>query len=414
MKSSRKGNSKSNFASVARSVIRSEKVRRCAPAVRAVGRHYLSASQPELSESWMRRVRNHLGEILRAAKLAYQIERLVEADIILPGAGHKYEEVQNELAAAGVPAGSITYLVRRFRLVDVFGYLRVVFPAAAIRWTILRRLSKNTSSFGNILFQVVWFAKCLRSLKSHRFWLIMGDLSPFLIAFQGATKLAGHKSISWQYGYQDFKPFPVRPELAFILNREGFRLARLNPDAPEIPVFQRVTVEPKSVRFSDRRSGVVGVVLNAFSVSDVMEKIKEIQVQLGCSIVVRPHPNDAFIPSEVADPNIEIRRSGTVKEFSQSVDWSICGNTTTALKLLGSGVPVCQYFALDRFFEDHFQYGLMGLMPVFSDASTMSEDALRQFYADHKPPPGLLELLGHTSMSAAHSISEFKHWLDLK
>ena len=395
--------------------VRSERQRRNAPAVLALARERDSDTSANAHSTVWSRLKNHLGEIHRAAKLRVAFARLEDGVFILPGRGHKLDEVRSELVEARIPASSITQLpvagIGSVEIASLRFYLAAVLMAALVRIGVAVRLSRATKPYMNLLFGYAWLRRNIKDTKSSGFWIIIGDLSPFLIGFCAALRRENRRFASWQYGYQDFKPFPVRPDLAFVLNQKGMELSRVDDASSRASVFQRETIRPVAVKFPSRRTGAVGVVLNAFSLPDVFSKILRIQNHLDCKILVRPHPRDSAFSATAMEQNVEISRSGSLDEFCQQVDWVICGNTTSALKILGNGIPVCQFFGFDLFFEDHFEYRKMGLLPAFSRVSEISEWSLRDFYDGSDPSPLLREIFGRDGLPGVRPLSELKHCL---
>lgn len=398
------------------SAIRSEKQRRKAPAVRAL-RH---ANQDRLFEEahpavW-RQVRNHLGEVHRAAKIWLAFVYLSNGSFILPASGHKMDEVRSELLHAGIAAESISNLRHESNAILGFSsavqYLMAFFAAVLTRVVIIFRVRNPTKEYLNLIYGFAWQRKCIQSCSASGHWIIIGDLSPFLISLAAALRSENQRVGSWQYGYQDFKRFPIRPDLAFVLNRRGLELARVDDQLARIPVFQRKTNRPVPVRFPDKRKGAVGIILNAFSKPDVFKTIVQIQKHLGREVAVRPHPRDAEFGSRIASSDIEICRDGSLHQFCEKVDWVICGNSTAALKILGCGFPVCQFFGFDLFFDDHFQYQKMGLMPIFTTVSQITEKRIQEFYTEHVPSVLLDELFGQRPLIGVKPLSEIRTYLE--
>ena len=395
--------------------VRSEEMRRNGPAVRALSR--VTAAKQVSNCSWPLwcRLRSHVGEIQRAAKLKLSISAMSDGLFILPGVGHKLEEVRSELIAAGLPAAFISgfephpsgAISARFWPTYVVG----LFQAAILRMALLHRCSGKAGNYLNVIFGYAWNRKVLRHKPSNGYWVIIGDLSPFLIGLSAALRREKRKLASWQYGYQDFKSFPTRPDLSFVLNERGSQLAKVDNSPTKVPVFHRKTIDPVPVRFRSQRVGVVGVVLNAFSRPDVFETIEQIQRRLDCRIQVRPHPRDSVMVSRQVPDGVDIRRAGTLEEFCSEVDWVICGNTTSALKIVGAGFPVCQFFGLDHFFEDHFMYGAMGLMPAFNAIEDMSESTIIEFFEKTNSLVRLQELFGRRQMPGIKPLEHLKEFL---
>ena len=392
-------------------VIRSELERRNAPAVRALRSQAGNDSNPpEAHPNILRRFRNHAGEVVRAARFAITVKKLRGKRFVLPGVGHKMDEVRAELIEAGVPSADIEYLPeggrREWRLEKAVSFWIWLILAAGVRACLLRRLSSHSRHYANVIFQYAIMRLVLRRHPREAYWCVIGDLSPTLIALAGAVRAEGHKLLSWQYGYQDFKRFPVRPDVAVVLNANGLELARVADPNGSVAVFQRKTIAPKRVSFKEVSSGTVGVVLNAFSRKDIVETIHAIARHLDRPVLVRPHPRDQEMRKLIESPNVKLAANGSLDEFCASVDWVICGNTTSALKIRAMGFPVCQYFGLDFFFTDHFGYQEMGIIPGFGDVSDISVTKIKRFYDLQQDSAVLERVLGRTEMDDVHGLDD--------
>lgn len=385
--------------SILLAVIGSEQERRNAPAVRALQRFSgKDDTLPEIHPKFLRRFVNHVGEVGRAARLAMALKRYGGKKIALPGKGHKFEEVRAELVEAGVPDSEIENICVEsgagLGLPGSFGMAYWLVRAVVLRAFLVIRVSARAKPYGNVIFNYAYVSLVLRKFQSRPYWCIIGDLSPFLIAFAGAVRAEKHNLITWQYGFQDFKHFPARPDIAIVLNRFGLGVARAkDPDLP-VPGYRRKTQRHRNVHFSNPRKNLIGVALNAFSRADIVSQLKALQHHLASKIVVRPHPRDTQLYGMETSTLIQIDSSGPLEDFCSSVDWIICGNTTSALKIRALGVPVCQYFGFDLFFPDHFGYRRMGIMPAFEAIDQINLRTLQEFYSNNGPESALDALLG--------------------
>ena len=394
-------------------VIRAEQQRRRAPAVIALSRAAgcLDSGPVELDGRALRRFRNHVGEVFRGGKLAISFACLKDRPLILPGEGHKLAELSEELHEAGLSRSQIGSL----RQIPVFGngvrgfliFLKSFVAGAILRLALAQRPKRRSQPYFNVIYQYSLLRRQLRAIVSKRYWCVIGDLSPFLIALGGAVKAEGHKLLTWQYGYQDFKRFPAMPDIAIVLNSGGLDLAGIKHSISGIPVFKRKTIDPKPVSWPVDRRDAVGIVLNAFSRSSLPKTIKRIQAHLGCRVLVRPHPRDGTAGRLLRLDGVEIASGESLHEFCGRVDWMICGNTTATLKLRGEGFPVCQFFGFDYFFDDHFAYNATGVVPGFYDVCELSEATLKAFYEDSANSENLDQLLGRVGMDDIPRIDEF-------
>lgn len=401
-------------------VIRSEAERRRAPAVQAMLRFSEQAKPIELrSVSRIRRLRNHFGEAVRTARQCAAVRLISSADIILPDTGHKLEEAREELLAAGVKPEQVQMLGERrrrfFKIKLNISTLLLMFPIILQRCLIYSRIRKNnpySAQYFNVICAYSAYKQSLLKVSQKHWWLIIGDLSPFLIALAGAAKMAGQKIISWQYGYQDFKHYPVKPNVAIVLNQEGISLTKIK-DTGSTPIFQRKTISISPLELKNQPIETVGVVLNAFSRKNVVDTIKSIQAHIGCSVKLRPHPRDASVSMEKLGKNNQIflANEGPLEDFCQSVDWVICGNTTSALKIRAMGYPVCQFFGFDNFFDDHFEYEKLELLPSFKKINDIEFEAVKEFYQRRQGEDLLKKMLGKNIERKAQPLSDLPEYL---
>ena len=108
----------------------------------------------------------------------------------------------------------------------------------------------------------------------------------------------------------------------------------------------------------------------------------------------------------IESPNVKLAASGSLDEFCASVDWVICGNTTSALKIRAMGFPVSQYFGLDLFFPDHFGYKAMGIIPGFGDVSDIAVTKIKRFYELQQDSAVLERMLGRTEMGEVRGLDD--------
>lgn len=378
-------------------IVRSETERRNAPAVLALQ----AAEAQEQAGSrqllkWYRAVRHGLGEPLRLASMIRAIISLHNGEIILWSRGHKSDEVAQALQKAGLSAERITYLepVRRKALRQG----RFTFILQATYWLLLRsgmylQLTARTRPFLDSIVTYIALKSSLERIDA-RYWVVIGDLSPSLIALCGAAREAGHATIGWQTDYLDFKHFPVRPDFAAVLNETGVRLARRGGSAAgSTNTYWREAPAICPLRL-DLDDGGIGVLLNAFADEATIERLARLQQRLQKVMEVRLHPRSCLDIQSMPAGLEAAPRSETLDQFVNRNSLVICGNTSAQLKALCLGTPVVQLAGLDHLDFDHHGYIARGLAIGFERDEELSMERVAQFYQKEFRASALRRLVG--------------------
>ena len=373
-------------------IIRSEKCRRNAPAVVAFAR-LQKAKKSSAQHGVFLKLRREAGVIRRCLQVARRLSALPVSKILLPGIGHKYNELRSELLEAGANEGTIDDLATKGKFPPL-DMLRLLIFLMRVRFALFSR------AHGNVYWEVIaYYLTIKRALtaSSHRHtWPVIGDLSPWLIAFARAAEDAKHQVVAWQYGYLDFKRFPVRPTFACVLNTRGLPLARRsNPSKmTESRSYWRPGVEFKPVDTGYFKGRPVGVMLKAQSGDEAVMQCVKLAATLDQPLEVRLHPNSRLKPTDfphaikVCDPGEKM------STFLRRVGLVICGNTTAQLEAVAEGRPVVQCAGLDPLPFDTYRFHELGIVPGVEAPEALSIQDIESFYSDPAHAQRVQALLG--------------------
>jgi hypothetical protein len=357
-------------------LIRSEAQRAAAPAVLA-----LAQDRGGMRQSGS--IRRLLGILLRCYKSAALLRAMPAGALALPGGGHKHEEVRAEFrAAVHVPAVSIATPPRRTTRIDAVA-MYALLRALPLMWR--THASPRLRPYCEVLTQARALADVLAREPGRRHWLIIGDLSPYLIALAGAARQAGHGVIYWQYSFLDFKHMPVRADAAVILNNVGRALAApTGASAPEAVFWRpRQTVSP--LRREAGSSGQVGAVLNAHADPRALTQLSAFSREMARPIAVRLHPNSRLHDVEWPEGLTKSSANEPLEDFSRRHAFVLGGNTQAQLKVLLEGTMVVHCAGLDPLRFDHHNYVRDGILPGWRHSAEADTDALQAFFnsVDH-------------------------------
>lgn len=388
-------------------IIRSETERRSAPAVLA-----LKAARKRKDSSrflrWYRAIRHELGEPLRLASMTAAVTALEGGQVVLWGRGHKSTEVAETLESSGMPANRIAFLDP-----DRWKALRRSpsgFLSHALYWIFMRfgmrlKLTSSTRPFIDNIATYIALKSSLQRTKK-RYWIVIGDLSPQLIALCGAAREAKHTTIGWQIDFLDFKHFPVRPDFATVLNEAGVKLARRSvPTTKHAETYWRAAPAIKPLRLSFENVQI-GVLLNAFADSATIQRLGRLQQRLQGSIEVRLHPRSKLNVDSFPEGLQDAPRSESLEGFVDRKNLLICGNTSAQLKALCLGTPVAQLSGLDDLPFDHHGYISRGLIIGFKLDEHFSLQEIHRFYTARYRPQALRQLLGPKSQKRQPTLTD--------
>lgn len=372
-------------------LIRSENERRNAPAVLAInekrGRNKIN-------------INNRLGKVkflLSSVKNSYngllKIASIKENKIIIPGKGHKYDEVIEELTLSGISVqnisitgeNSVSIFQRMYLAFLVFGYF---FKVSKI----------NKTEYSKDYLEIILLFLCLKKLLVNRFtgkcnWIIIGDLSTYLISLSAAVKSFKQQVIYWQYSFLDFKHLPCTANKAIILNDKGIELSKIRNSAK---VYWREIEVVNKLRLDKLKKGPIGILLNVHASQESLELILKLYKIIKLPFEIRKHPNSKLdfkgLPDEItlADSNEDLDK------FAERISLGICGNTQAQAKLLMQGTPVLQVAGLDLLDFDFHGYIKKNIVFGIEDPNDFSFDRLKAFYQSDLYKDGLYNLIGPT------------------
>ena len=360
-----------------RGVVRSEKERAAAPAVIAVKRD----SERKGSVKRSNAARMMLGIALNCYRQVKMVRALPKGDLVLPQGGHKYQEVYEELEEAGKGLQSSPSIATaskratsRFDLLSILIVLRVL----PLLCKCYRRIRLRPYCAVLSYSYAHYFA--VRQVE-RRHWLIIGDLSSFLIALAGACHAAGQKVVYWQYSFLDFKHMPVTSDLAVILNNRGRTLASPRVNA-KVSGFSYWRPRPpiEEIRVGSLQSARVGAMLNVHADARALGVLLEFCNVLDRTIEVRLHPNSQLAAEDWPSQLTMAQQEEPLESFARRHSLLLCGNTQAQAKALALGVPVVHCNGLDPLPFDHHGYVANGILPGCESAVSLDIGSIQQFY----------------------------------
>lgn len=370
-------------------VIRSEAQRASAPAV-------LALAQDRQQRGAVRRrggLRSLAGLAWRCYRDVAALRAMPPGDLVLPGGGHKHDEVHSELteAARDLPQGPTMARAprsrRRFDLLALYIVLRTL----PLMWR--AHASPRLHPYREVLAHSRAFSLALAQQRA-RHWVIIGDLSPYLIALAGAARQAGHGLVYWQYSYLDFKHMPAPADMAVILNDTGRDLAvpKGHPQPDKVFWRPRGAIEP--LRLDALETGSLGAVLNAHADTRALRQLDACSKALGRPVEVRTHPNSKLGAEEWPATLTKAPEGEPLEAFGQRHALVLGGNTQAQVKLRVSGTPVVHCGGLDPLRFDHHDYVRSGILPGWRDPSEADFAMLRRFYEAEDHVNALSEHIG--------------------
>ena len=380
-------------------VVQSERQRALAPAVVEVQRRRVACENP--NPSFVRRTatraKSVLGVVYHAYRFVTDVASLPSGDVVLPMTGHKYDEVYEELTAAGLPVQRIATrpsprqasLQLTLHLRALSALLRALFVTAPA-WK-----SARLRPYAEVLLLTEALVQILRARKHCQYWVIIGDLTTTLIALASACHETGQRVISWQYSYLDFKRFPVRGYAAVVLNEDGLVLARHESDPVGLRrVYWRPGKPVAPLRLEGLEHGPIGALLNVHADRDAIARLDALRQVLGQSIHVRLHPNSSLAGMHFPEGLVLADPTEPLDDFAARISLAISGNTQAQAKALCLGTPVIQCAGLDILPFDHHGYVRDGIVAGIQDVAEFSFDRIRAFYSERGYVDALRKLLG--------------------
>lgn len=371
------------------SIIRSEQVRRNAPAVLALNK--IRAAEASIWQRWGQLLKLVPSAMRESITAQQQLLKLGWNELMLPGGGHKYEEVREELIQAGIShelgngynskpiALSKRLYIAVLTCLFVFKY-----------WALL--LTATTRDYYAVLLTYYSLSHFIASNYSKvANWVIIGDLSPFLIVLSAACKRNQHKVIYWQYSLLDFKPLPVHADKAVILNDSGKDLSRIKKGHP---FYWRRLDEFQDLKLAKMTGGPIGILLNVHAHEASIAVIQELHQKLGLPFLVRLHPNSTLSLSGLPSDISKADSKQSLEEFAEGISLGICGNTQAQAKLLMLGVPVVQIKGLDVLEYDFHNYIKNYVVKGYKSPNEFEFDEVATFYKSNNYKNGLIKLLG--------------------
>lgn len=382
------------------SVIHAERIRAAAPAVQAVTQDRVRRGVEA------RRGTGKLRAMLGILKRCYQVTRALAAmpaaPLILPQRGHKYDEARAELRAAGLDPETIA---SASAAAERGVSLRALVATLQALPTLRRcRRSRRLNPYAEVLASATAFSRVLRQRRDVSHWLIIGDLSPFLIALSAACRKGGQRVVYWQYSYLDFKPLPAPADAAILLNETGRKLARVGPSSP---AYWRPREAVRPVRLDSLNQGSVGAMLNVHADGRALERLEALARGLDRPLEVRLHPNSSLAHRPWPETLSKADTHEDLADFAGRHNVLLAGNTQAQAKALTLGTPVVQLAGLDPLPFDHHEYVRKGIVLGIQSPEEFSFEAVRAFYADERYQEGLSALMGPPPEARKPGLEEF-------
>lgn len=388
-----------NAPAVLLGVLRSEQQRRNAPAVVALAAYAANQGSPKsLARSAISAIRKRLGVLRRMLNETAHFSKLDDETLVMARGDHKFREIRDQLVGYGISSDAVAFLASERRVLSIADLLkrRTKVLANLCAWlSIMIRARGLLSAY----FEVIClYAVCVRECSQlvRRTWLVIGDLSTHQIALSGAVRVTGHKLISWQFDYLDFKRFPLMPDRAVVLNQCGVELARLNsPAASAGRIVWRPAMDVRPTDLGALESRPVGLLLNAFTdESSLLSILSSLQKCLTHKILIRPHPNSTLWETELPSGATCQARNESLEELVHQTGIIICGNTSAQLKALCLGAPIVQVQGLDPIPIDHHGYVRRGIVFGSQKVDDVQYADVISFYSSGDFVAGLQTLLG--------------------
>ncbi|MEX0450057.1 hypothetical protein V6X63_09895 [Spiribacter sp. 221] len=384
-------------------VIHAERIRAAAPAVQAVAKNRAQrgAAAPE-THSAAREARALLGVLKRCYEASRSLAAIQAAPLILPQRGHKYDEARAELYAAGLEPGMMVLPSSATNP----GVSPRALVATLQALPMLRRCrrSRRLKPYAEVLACATAFTWVLRRREEEAHWIIVGDLSPFLIALAAACRGSGQRVVYWQYSYLDFKPLPVSADAAILLNDTGRKLACIGPTSP---AYWRPREAVRPVRLDGLGEGSVGAMLNVQADERALERLEALARRLGRPVEVRLHPNSTLARHPWPETLSEADTDEDLADFVRRHKVLVAGNTQAQAKALTLGTPVVQLAGLDPLPFDHHEYVRNGIVLGIQSLEQFSFEAVRAFYADERYQEELSALMGPPPEARKPGLEQF-------
>lgn len=386
------------------SIIKSEQERRNAPAVLAMKEKTGRESPYEktgFGKLWI-----VLRGIRTSFHLASYYDSIEQNLIIFPRNGHKYDEVEQELTAAGLKTGHISKTDGAPSLANrLIAFISVV-KCLVEGYSYYRK--PNAFKFFEVLFLYTVLNKWLINSKKDSAWIIIGDLSPSLISLAAACKYTGQITVYWQYSLLDFKHISADADAAIVLNETGIHLSKIHPDKQH---YWRRIGEIETVNTENIQKGPVGILLNVHAHDKAWNTIFDIQKAIGLPCIVRFHPNSKLAVPDLPQEISVSDKAESLENFAERISLAVCGNTQAQAKLIMMGVPVVQLQGLDQLYFDFHGYIERDIVPGIKKPADFDINQIVSFYHSDKYKTGLSNLIGPTGENRKPGLDAFVNWL---
>lgn len=333
------------------------------------------------------------GLIRRCYRDVSALRATPSGSLILPGMGHKYDEVRDELTNATYGSRFKIIIARTSYHRPRLDHHAIMIVLRTLRLVFRAHRSPRLRPYRDVLVQSRAFALALGQQQPHH-WVIIGDLSTYLIALAAACKEAGHVVVYWQYSFLDFKHMPVPADIAVILNDTGLQLAV--PDGHHQPqsVFWRPRSAIAKLRLEALERGSLAAMLNVHADIRALQQLEVFCKTLARPIEVRLHPNSKLGEEVWPEGLTRAPEDETLEAFSRRHVLIFGGNTQAQAKALSLGTPVVHCDGLDPLPFDHHGYVTAGILPGCTIGEVPDMEEVQSFFSSADYANGLLALMG--------------------
>ena len=383
-------------------LIKSEQERRNAPMLIELN----AKKNKENTLKWFQAFYNIGSSIVNAYRRVIYVSSLKPGPLVIPNKGHKSEEVITELYEVGFEKDKISSwdeaapgLLTRLQL------LIIVLISFTNSLKVIR--AKHAKDYYAVILSYLSLKKLInRKFNSSLKWIIIGDLSPYLITLSSACKDAGQKLVYWQYSFLDFKHLPRAADEAVILNNKGIQLSKLKSNR----VFWRSIGSVKEVsseRIQRIQNGPIGILLSAQVHEEAWDTIIKIHEMIQQPCEIRFHPRSKIKNRELPEGITISEPTEDLNQFADRISLGICGNTQALSKILLRGTPVLQVAGLDLLDYDFHGYIKKNIVPGIKEPKQFSFNSIESFYQSTEYHQGLFDLIGPYGKDRQPLLSSF-------
>jgi len=250
-----------------------------------------------------------------------------------------------------------------------FNSRKTIFNAFKISIQLYKRQKITCTEDFSLFIDYCWFYSAIFSFleKQKKFSLIVAkDISPYSAAFVTAAR--DKQNLVSIYSCQGMvsEPGILRNHNVF----ENIFVASKEEESNYKKLGRRINFSISTtfneIKLIDAKIKVVGVLLSSnetnwdysTTMTRICECVNKIHLLYKPDIVmVRPHPNEVDKMRNLFSPfkNIFIIHDGSLNEFIDTVDFTICGGTSSAIQVLEAGKIVLYCSQIDCYYPNTYE-----------------------------------------------------------